>query len=820
MNVALLALLAALPIAQVKLPRVKPRNPPLIQSALPLAVALGDEEVFKNIPLDTSGRSLLDFFRKRATAGVEKDYLSGLAKQLGDKTLAVHAKATAEIVGFGPLTVPLLRQLVNRVDEEETANRARKCLEAIEGRNSGSLVQAAVRLLVVRNPPGSAEALLDYLPFANNDTIVQEIETALLTVGQREGKPELALSRALRDPVPVRRSIAARVLCQIGGTAGRNAVHPLLKDARPTVRMQAALGLADRYDAEAVPVLIELVAELSPEGRRQVEAYLTELAGDWAVKTPQGNDAMAGRLRRELWSAWWHSLDGNNLLEEFRSRTLTNDERTHLLERIRKLDDVSADIRAKASEEITSVGPRASALLRQVISQAHPRLSALCRQCLETIERDTRRPLPDVAPRLLTLRRPKGSLEAMLAYVPFAENETLAALLTESLAVVGCTDGKADAALRSALQDEVPARRAAAAVALCKGKASDEMDAVRKLLRDPENVVRMKTALALVERGDKIAMPVLIALLGELSVEQVWEVEDLLLYLAGEKAPNERVGADAASRKASVTAWGKWWTKEEKTLDLVKLRGANRDRGLLLVIEQQNPMTGQGRVLELSASGKVRWQIEGLIWPWDAQVCPNGNVLVIEQSQHLRERDRKGKVLWEKMCNNVFSCQRLGNGNIFVLGRNQLLELDSAGKEVFAHNYPQGYILGGWKFPNGHMAFVTYQGQYIKLDSTGKQVKTFHVPFNSQNGVIGAEVLPGDRVLVSLGSGKVAEYADGGRLVWETTVFGPGFPHRLVNGHTLVPSNNNTVLLELDRNGKVISEKKDLNYNPYRVHRR
>ena len=117
------------------------------------------------------------------------------------------------------------------------------------------------------------------------------------------------------------------------------------------------------------------------------------------------------------------------------------------------------------------------------------------------------------------------------------------------------------------------------------------------------------------------------------------------------------------------------------------------------------------------------------------------------------------------------------------------------------------------------MAFITYQGQYVRLDSTGKQVKTFQVPFQWQNGVIGAEVLPGDRMVVSLGIGKVAEYA-GDKLVWETNVFGPGFPHRLLNGRTLVSSNNNTVLLELDRNGKVVSEKKDLAYHPYRMHRR
>ncbi len=111
---------------------------------------------------------------------------------------------------------------------------ARKCLEAIEGHNGASLVQAAVRLLASRNPAGAAEALLNYLPFADDESVVQEIETALRAVGLRQGKPESSLVRALTDPAPVRRSIAARVLCQIGGAP----------DARPSVPCSRTLGQA------------------------------------------------------------------------------------------------------------------------------------------------------------------------------------------------------------------------------------------------------------------------------------------------------------------------------------------------------------------------------------------------------------------------------------------------------------------------------------------------------------------------------------------------------------------------------------------------
>jgi HEAT repeat protein len=813
MTLATLALLLA---AQPLLPRAA--VPPAQRAPTPAATAPSDEQFLHNAQLDTSGPGLLDFFRRRAAGSVDRERLAALTRQLSDRAPAVHDKAASELIALGPVALPALRRAVNHVDEVETAARARKCLESIEGKGGANLVQAAVRLLAERTPAGAAEVLLEYLPFADDEAVVQEIETALLAVGRRDGKAESALARALTDPTPIRRSIAARVLCQVGGKTGRASVRPLLKDPRPTVRMQAALGLADVEDAEAVPVLIDLVADLPPEGRRQVEVYLTELAGEWAVKTPQGNDATSGRLRRELWSAWWRSLDGQHLLDEFRGRTLSDDERARVLESIEKLTDVSPDVRARASEEIVNLGPRVTALLRQIVGRAEPSLAGPVRRCLEAIERDAPRPLPDAAPRLLVLRRPEGTLEALLGYLPFAENDASASQLTELLAIVGCADGKPEPALLRALQDRVSTRRAAAAVALCKAGAEDALPAVRKLLNDPDTLTRMKTALALVQRGDRSAMPVVIALLNDLPLDQVWEVEDLLVHLASEKGPAERIGNDAASRVASVAAWKTWWSKQEASIDLARLASANRDRGLLLVIEQQGAK-GQGRVLELSSAGKVRWQVEGLMHPWDAQVCPNGHILVVEQQNRVSERDRQGKVIWQKACNNPFSCQRLRNGHIFVLGRNQLFELDATGKELFTHHFP-GHIVGGRKFPDGQMAFITYQGQYVRLDATGKQVKTFQVPFQWQNGVIGAEVLPGDRLVVSLGVGKVAEYADGGKLVWETNVVGPGFPHRLLNGRTLVSSNNNTMLLELDRAGKVVAEKKDLGYRPYRTHRR
>jgi HEAT repeat protein len=778
-----------------------------------------EEQVLKAAGLPAAATDLLDFFRRRTPPGPDKARLTALVRQLSDKTPAVRERAAAELVGLGHAAVPSLRRAANDPDDEETAGRARQCLEAIEGSGAAGLALAAARLVGVRKPAGAVAVLLAYLPFADNDLVVQEVEGALGACARVDGKADAALVQALRDPVPVRRSTAARALCLAGGSADRAAVLPLLKDPRPAVRLVAALGLAEAHTAEAVPVLIDLLAELPPEGRKQAEDFLTQLAGEWAVVGPPGNDRTSGRLRRDAWAAWWRGLDGESLLEEVRSRTLPDAERARVLGLIARLDDPSEEVREKAAADLIACGPRAAPLLRQAV-QNQPRVGPHATHCLEAVEPEGPRPLPGAAPRLLALRRPEGALEALLAYLPCAESDAAAGQIVDLLGDLGCRDGKAAPALVQALTDPLPARRWAAAVALCKGRAEDHLPAVRRLLKDADPAVRLRAALALAARGERDAVPVMVALLGELPLDQAWEAEDYLLKAAGDQAPAVALGEDPAGRTAAVNAWRQWWRDHGAAVDLTQVDSGSHTTGQFLVIEQQGGK-GTGRVLEVHPGGKVRWQVEGLQFPWDAQVLPGGRVLVLEQNNRLTERDRDGRVVWQRNVPNAIEVQRLRNGHTFLVCRNQILVLDRDGKEVLTHVHPQGFILAGRRFRDGTMAFVTYQGQYVRLDAAGKQVKSFPVPFVMNFGVSGAAVLPGDRVLITLPNpGKVAEYTAEGKVAWEAAVTAPGYPTRLPNGHTLVPTNQNTTLTELDRAGRVVSEKKDLPYRPFRVYPR
>jgi hypothetical protein len=507
------------------------------------------------------------------------------------------------------------------------------------------------------------------------------------------------------------------------------------------------------------------------------------------------------------------------VVAELRNRTLSDDDRDKVLTLLRQLDDVSDAAREKAVNGLLDFGPRAVPLLRHTARDGGPRAAPLAAQCLETLERSGPRPLPAAALRLLAMRRPAGAVEALLAYLPFAETDSNAEQFVELLTALGCPDGKASDALVRGLTDRVPVRRAAAAAAILRCRTDEYLSAVRNLLADPDAEVRMRCAVGLAGRGERAAVAALIELLGELPPELAGEAMDYLAHLAGESTPEVFYGPEPAARAATVQAWKKWWKEKGHAIDLVRA-DSKRHSGAYLVVEYQGPK-GSGRVLEVNAAGKIRWQIEGLNYPWDAQVLPNGHVLLVEQGNRLSERSRDGKVVWDQIIPNLVHCEAQSNGQIFVVTRNSVQLLDRARKPVLNHPHTNGWIISGRRFRDGTMAFVTYQGQYVRIDSRGKEVKTGTVPFNANFGVNGAELLPGDRVLISVANtNKVVEYGPDGKIVWQATVSNPGYPTRLANGHTLVCCNGFSTLTELDRSGRVFSEKKDLPYHPFRVYPR
>jgi HEAT repeat protein len=787
------------------------------QAPADAATDLGDEEILRSAGLSTEGPALLAFFQARARADVDPDRLRVLLRRFASPSNQERSLATAEFLGLGPLSVPTLRRAANDLNDRDTARRAAACLRWLEGPNAAALPAAAARVLASRKPEGAAEALLAYLPAADDADVLRATTTALAAVAAPGGKPDPALVRGLGDPLAVRRAAAGVALARANPPERVPEVRKLLKDPAPGVRLRAALALAEAHDAEAVPALIELLAELPPEQRKRVEEFLTQLAGEWAPAANfAGEDEIARNIRRDAWAAWWRNVDGAALLTAVRKRTLTTEDRKRIKELLTKLSSEDFSTREGGTRELFEMGRRSLPQLKEAAKSKDAETASRAKQLIERIEQSPEHHLPAAALRLLALRKPPGAVEALLAYLPNAEDDDLSTETLKSLTALALRDDKLDPALLRALDDPKPEMRAVAAEALAKGGGDAGRAEARKRLKDTAPTVRLRAAMALATMKEREGVPVLIDLLTVLPSEQVGQVEDALYQLAGDTAPEVSLGEKADEKKKCRDAWLAWWKVNAARVDLGRLT-ARPWYGYTLICD-----CGRNRVYEIDRNNKERWAIDNVQGPFDAWVLPRERVLIAEfNANRVTERDFKGNIIWQKQVpGNPSNVQRLANGNTLIaMNGGAIMEVDRTGKEVYTIPNVPGNTLAAYRARNGDIYCMTFGGQCLVLDTTGKQLATMTTGHDA-NSMGGIDLLPNGRVLISnQQGGKVYEFDREGKKQLELDAPGIRTASTLPNGHILVASQNNQRVYELDRAGKTVWEYKDPG-NPFRARRR
>jgi HEAT repeat protein len=503
------------------------------------------------------------------------------------------------------------------------------------------------------------------------------------------------------------------------------------------------------------------------------------------------------------------AADGPGLLEFFRARIINTADEKKLQSLVRQLGDDSYPVREEASKKLTALGPRARPALTAALKDGDPEIARRAEECLKTIEEEgAKAGTLAAAVRVLAVRKPEGAVSTLLTYLPFAENEYVAAEVCKALEQVGVQEGKADPALIEALADRLAVKRAAVGVALARGRVSDQLPAVRKLLRDADLNVRLQVAEALVVSREREAVPELIALTTEpsLTTAQALRIEEFLCRLAEEKAPPLCLGADAAARRKYHDAWKAWWDAEGAKLPATRLEEAAKLRGHTLIV-----LLDLGRVADLDATNRVRWQVDELDFPLDAQYLPGERVLVAEhEGNRVTERNSRNEILWEKKVGQPLMAQRLPNGDTFIGTRSQVLEVDPSGKEVYHWAPPNGeQIMKAQKLPNGDVAVVTQAGagfgvrNFVRVNARGEELQRFFIDLRTSGGRI--DVLANGHVLApEKDSNRVAEYDGHGNVVWEAVFEQPVAAVRLPNGNTLVTSFNQNRAVELDPQGKEI----------------
>ncbi len=637
---------------------------------------------------------------------------------------------------------------------------------------------AAARLLAARRAEGAIDVLLHQLPAVDDAWLEDEFLASLGRIAVPDGRPDPQLLAALKDPLPARRAAAVYVLGRRADASQRGLVRSFLADGDARVRTRAGQGLV---------------------GKSALQAPLDRAAADEATLRQHGIALAA--------DAW---------LDFLRRRTPDAAEQARLAGLVGALGAGDYDERRRAAEALIAAGAPALALLRPALASPDAEVVRRARRCIEAVRGGPGPELPAAVVRRLAAPGTVGDVAAavrtLLAFVPFAEDETVEDEVHAALVLLAVRREAVEPALVAALEDTLPARRAASAYVLGRVGTAAQLEGVRRLLADASPAVRLRAALGLLAARDRAAVPPLIALLGELPPAAAWRVEDALSRLAGDEAPAgaAMVAAGPEARHKAVLAWQRWWQARQRAVDLSRAAEGEPYLGLVTVCEYDTGGVAQaGQVWEAPRHGPARFTLGGIAGPMDAQVLPGGRVLVAENgAARVTERDRDGTVRWEYATPgaNPIACERLPGGNTFIAMYNQLREVRPDKTEVYRYSPgPQFYIFAARPTRTGTVACVTAQGSLVEVDPVHhKTVRT--IPLGpGGGGWAGVEPLPGGHFLVAaMNSGTIREIDARGDTVWSVKA-PPGVfrATRLPGGNLLVASMTTREVAEIDRTGAV-----------------
>jgi HEAT repeat protein len=498
-------------------------------------------------------------------------------------------------------------------------------------------------------------------------------------------------------------------------------------------------------------------------------------------------------------------VDAPGLLTFFKDRTANLNDAGRVAKLIKMLGSDDFDEREDASRQLVALGSRVLKDLQDATKDPDVEVVRRAEECLRQIKQGSTVHVLQAAVRQLGRTKDPAAAGVLLGYLPTADQEGLADEVRETLTSLAVREGKADAAVVAALADKDPLRRAAAGAALARAKVADELPAVRKLMADSDAKVKARVALALASIREKAAVPVLISLLDDpgLNGVEVATIEDTLFRLGEDRSPLAVASSDATARKKYREAWEAWWKDHAEKIDLAKLEEATKILGCTTVV-----LLDQNKIIDLDATNKPRITLDNITFPLDVQYLPGDRFLIAENNgQRVTERNKEGKVIWEKAIESPLSAQRLPNGNTLIGTRTQLVEVDPKGKEVSTYNRPANeLIMRVQRLRNGQTALVTQLGvtRFVLLDQSMKEIRSFGVEVRTSGGRI--DVLPNGNVLIpENGNNRVVEHDQNGRVVWEVAIDQPIAAIRLPNGNTLVTSMNTSLgAVELDRTGKQV----------------
>src|SRR5581483_9282960 len=145
-----------------------------------------DQNLLREVGLKFDGAALLDYFRARTFKEADPKRVTALIKQLGDDDFPTREKAFTSLLQIGPGALVGIKQAESDKDIE-VRSRASELRQRIEAKADPLIQAASARLIAKIKPAGAAEVLLNYLPYAPDNTVIDEICKALGAVAVKNG---------------------------------------------------------------------------------------------------------------------------------------------------------------------------------------------------------------------------------------------------------------------------------------------------------------------------------------------------------------------------------------------------------------------------------------------------------------------------------------------------------------------------------------------------------------------------------------------------------------------------------------------------------
>ena len=207
-------------------------------------------------------------------------------------------------------------------------------------------------------------------------------------------------------------------------------------------------------------------------------------------------------------------------------------------------------------------------------------------------------------------------------------------------------------------------------------------------------------------------MAPLIDMIPKLPRGRIWQLEEFLLQVAGDRKPTDaHFGKSEEALTKTKVVWAAWWEKQGEGFDLVKFAFNPRITGYTDIIEY-DPNFGRSRIITLGPDQMEKAKIGGtaatpINYASDVKKLANGNYLIAEQNgSRITERDLTGRIVKTTNVSQPVSIDVLPDGGLVVATRNQVITYDKDMKQSWQHTR-QFDILCGRRMPNGDIVFIT-----------------------------------------------------------------------------------------------------------------